>query len=694
MPVTESKNAVFLSYTAEDTDVAQRICAALRAAGIEVWFDQSELRGGDAWDQRIRQEIRDCALFIPIISANTQGRLEGYFRREWRLAAGRTHDMADDKPFLVPVVIDGTKDQDARVPEQFRVVQWTSLPAGGVSPGFVARILHLLSPAMLQAPTPVRSTSDGSLGPTVQPVVTAQRAIPEKSIAVLPFMDMSAQKDQEYFSDGLAEALIDLLTQVQDLRVPARTSSFSFKGKSDDIASIAEKLRVAHVLEGSVRKAGSTIRVTAHLIRADNGYHLWSKTYDRDVEDIFKVQDEIAGIVVEALKARLLPTQGVVNPHRTANTDAYEKYLLAKQFYNRRTVDSVQRATAALRQALALDPNYASAYALLAASTAARLIDGSDPTLANAEEAVTAAEKAVALAPGLGEAYSARCYVRLFIQCDWNGARADIEKALQLDPRSYATQRRYSLLLGALGRFPESIAAAEAATEIEPLDVTSWFMLGLCYTATGQFAMGHRALSHALTLSPESTLAALWLAQHELAADRTAEAMKTNNRQQNEPWRWSTLAMAEHTLGHAAESQRVLDELIHRYGGRTPLRIAVVYAWRGETDSAFDWLEQAYRKHDPALSLLQLDFGLSGVRGDPRYKALLRKMNFPVRLTRYRPHYSRRFMTLDDRCWPIAPVRGRIAGKRRHPTGHGPLPTATNDRFSAGGHPEQYQRDC
>jgi TolB-like protein len=463
----------------------------------------------------------------------------------------------------------------------------------------------------------------------VQAVAAAARPTPEMSIAVLPFTDMSAQKDQEYFSDGLAEALIDLLTQVQDLRVTARTSSFSFKGKSEDIASIAGKLRVAHVLEGSVRKAGGTIRVTAHLIRADNGYHLWSKTFDRDVEDIFKVQDEIAGIVVEALKARLLPTHGVVNPHRTANMEAYEKYLLAKQFYNRRTVDSAQRATAVLRQALALDSNYASAYSLLAASTTAQLVEGIDPTLVNAEEAIAAAERSVALAPRLGEAYSARCYVRLFITYDWKGAQADIDEALRLDPRSNATQRRYSLLLGAVGRFAESIAAAQAATEIEPLDVTSWFMLGLCYSAAGQFAAGHRALSHALALSPESTLATLWLAQHELATDQSAKAMKTNDRQQNEPWRWSTLAMAEHTLGHVTESRRVLDELINKHGARTPFRIAVVYAWRGETDSAFDWLERAFERRDPALSLLHLDFGLSGVRADPRYKGFLQKMNFP-----------------------------------------------------------------
>jgi hypothetical protein len=158
-PVTDSNNAVFLSYAAEDSEAAQGLCATLRAAGIEVWFDQSELRGGDVWDQKIRREIRECALFIPIISAHTQARLEGYFRREWKLAAARTHDMSDDKPFLVPVVIDGTREQDARVPEQFRAVQWMSNPVGGISPAPVDRILQLLLPVNPTGSAPIRSAN-------------------------------------------------------------------------------------------------------------------------------------------------------------------------------------------------------------------------------------------------------------------------------------------------------------------------------------------------------------------------------------------------------------------------------------------------------------------------------------------------------------------------------------------------------
>jgi TolB-like protein/lipoprotein NlpI len=626
--VSTAKNTVFLSYASQDSEAAHRICAALRARGIEVWFDQSNLRGGDVWDQRIRRQIKDCALFVPLVSANTLKRNEGYFRLEWRLADQRTHLMARNKVFIVPVAIDATPESAGDVPESFMAVQWMRLLESEAPEAFVEHIWGLLSPGEHGALTAAPAAGSSASFPG-HSTASALGAIPEKSIAVLPFADMSPKNDQEYFSDGLAEALIDLLTQVQELRVPARTSSFSFKGKSEDIATIAQKLRVAHVLEGSVRKAGHTIRITARLIRADNGYHLWSKTYDRNLKDIFKVQDEIAGIVVEALKAKLLPAQRVANPHRTAVTEAYEQYLLAKQFYNRRAADSAQRATQALEQALALDPDYASAYVLLALSLANRIAEDGDPQHAYATRAVAAAEKAIALAPDSGEAYSARSYVRLRLQWDWNGAQADAEKALELDPRSNEVQRRHGLLLGATGRFRQAIAAAQTATEIEPLDVSSWLMLGLSHTALGESEAGHRALSRALLLSPQSTLANLYLAATELVTGRTAQALETNKRQQNEPWRWSILAMIEHTLGHPSESQRVLDQLIAKYAPRIPYQIAVTCAWRGELDSAFGWLEQAYRQRDAALSLLIIEPALSGVRDEPRFKALLRRMNFP-----------------------------------------------------------------
>ena len=352
--MTELSHAVFLSYASQDTEAARRICEALRAAGVEVWFDQSELRGGDAWDHSIRRQIKTCALFIPVVSRHTRARDEGYFRLEWKLAIDRSHLMAATKTFLLPVVIDDTRDDDEGVPERFREVQWLRLPEGLTPPGFAARVARLLSqlpeakstagPAA-QAVAAAPAAASGTAAPsgtaaagiarattsTSQPkllwitltllvlaigFVAADRfllsrraplaaaapsmpvheasTVSDHSIAVLPFLDMSEKRDQEYFSDGLAEELLDLLAKTPGLHVIARTSSFYFKGKQATVPEIARTLRVANILEGSVRKSGNRLRITTQLVRADNGEHLWSETYDRDQEDVFKIQDDIA----------------------------------------------------------------------------------------------------------------------------------------------------------------------------------------------------------------------------------------------------------------------------------------------------------------------------------------------------------------------------------------------------------------
>jgi TolB-like protein len=270
--VTQSKNAVFLSYAAQDAEAAQRLCATLRAAGIEVWFDQSELRGGDVWDQKIRREIQDCGLFIPVISANTQVRLEGYFRREWKLAAARTHDMADDKPFLVPVVIDGTRDQDARVPEQFRAVQWTYIPTGEISADFVQRVQHLLSQGIQTEPALIRSASG---------------AIPEKSISVLPFTNHSRTAELDTLAKCMAEDLAGQLAHLPGFQVVAQTA-------------VAAPL-ARYLLSGSVRQPEpECVRVAIQIVDGRSAQYLWTIQQDlaapcaiRDVDDF------VAGITAK-----------------------------------------------------------------------------------------------------------------------------------------------------------------------------------------------------------------------------------------------------------------------------------------------------------------------------------------------------------------------------------------------------------
>jgi TolB-like protein len=669
--MNESAQAVFLSYASEDGEAAQRISDALRGAGLEVWFDRSELRGGDAWDAMIRRQIRTCSLFIPLISANSRVRSEGYFRLEWKLAVDRSYLMASDRAFLVPVVIDGARDGDVRVPERFWEVQWTRLPGGAVSPAFIDRIQRLMSPAMhlpkekLGAPGTPAGVAPDTLAPTQEsrpgqpptPVrarmrwlalaaagilivalalVARFKAVPpaaqttaesgsEQSIAILPFVDMSEKKDQEYFSDGISEELIDLVSRGTNLRVPARTSSFYFKGKQVTIAEIAQALGVTHVLEGSIRKSGGTVRVTVQLIRAPDGYHLWSATYDRELKDIFKVQDEIAATVVEALKSRLSAPAAKLG--RPANADAYNEYLLGKQAFNRGNAEGFQSAIAGFHRAIALDSRYGAAYAELATAEAYWADNGGSP--ADVEQALKDADQAIALAPSLPDGYVSRGLLRFSRKWDWSGAQVDLEKALQLDAGDSTTERRYGGLLAALGRVPDAIAAAKKAIDIDPLSNAAWGNLGVYYTSLGQFGEARKALQRALEINPGSVYARWNLGLLELLDGHPDDALTVFPESGAIAFHQAGLAMAQHSLKNDAQSKSALGVLTAKLGDQWAYQIAEVYAWLGERDAAFEWLQRAYTQHDGGLIQVKYDRLLVSLRSDSRYAALLRQMNLP-----------------------------------------------------------------
>jgi TolB-like protein/tetratricopeptide (TPR) repeat protein len=660
--MTSPTKAVFLSYASQDAEPARRICDALRGAGIEVWFDQSELRGGDAWDQRIRAEIRDCALFIPLISANTASRHEGYFRLEWDLADQRTHMIARNKAFIVPVCSDGTPDAGADVPESFLRVQWTRLPAGETPPEFVQRISTLLSRGVEGAGSAARSpagTAPGVRSKLVPlllvalaliaagyfaldefvlskrasapvtgslPAESATTPVSEKSIAVLPFADLSEKKDQEYFSDGLADELLDLLAKTPGLHVIARTSSFSFKGKSDDIPTIARKLHVANILEGSVRKSGSRLRVTTQLVRASSGEQLWSETYDRELKDVFAVQDEIAAAVVGELKLKLAPLPPSA-AHRTSNVEAYNEYLLGREFSNRQNLDGWKRAIEAYHRATALDPNFVAPYDGLATAELYVADETDDP--AGYARAQAAAAKAVELGPDDPDSYAARGFIRREITWDWSGAQADYEKAVALDPGRASLQARYGALLATLGRLPDAIAATKKSIELDPLKSGPWVNLTQYVLFTGDLAAAREANRRALEISPESTVAVKDKGMLQLIEGKAQEALGTFRGNGLEVWRLYGSALAEHTMKDPRASQQALDELIAKYAAQGPYQVASVYAWRGEKDKAFEWLERAYTQRDGGLESLKYDPFIGSLRNDPRYKAFLRKMKLP-----------------------------------------------------------------
>jgi TolB-like protein/Flp pilus assembly protein TadD len=685
-----NQRAVFLSYASEDADAAQRICASLRSAGIEVWFDQSELRGGDSWDAMIRKQIKACALFMPIISAHTRARPEGYFRLEWKLAVDRSHLMAAEMPFLLPVVVDGTRETDALVPDKFREVQWMRLPGGDTPAASVERIARLLSADRKAAATPVPardlapgpddrrvrnlpksdeaakravpwrsgtavlltlvalaigyfvvdrlapskriSVSERAAAPAGPSTAPAQSAIAEDSIAVLPFLDLSEKKDQEYFSDGLSEELLDLLAKTPGLEVIARTSSFYFKGKQATIAEIASTLHVAHVLEGSVRKAGNTMRVTAQLIRASDGVHLWSETYDREFKDVFKVQDEIASAVVGALKLKLLTTPATKN-RQTANTEAYTQYLIGRQILLQENWSADARAAAAFRKAIALDPNYATAWADLADALdgAAEEAPTRELFKAGKQESLTAAEKAVALRPDLSDGFAIRGYLRAWRQWDFAAAEADFRRALTLDPDSPEVHASYarSVLLPT-GRFEEARAAAVRLTNADPLNAQGWRLLGIAETRLGHADAGRAALLRSLEISPEQSNTAAAIAFSFLRDGKPTEALNIAPRSTSEVFRLTATAMAYHDLGRDPESQRLLDELIARHHEFAAYQIAEVFAWRADIDHAFEWLDKAYDQDDGGLTQVRGDPMLLRLHADPRFAAILKRMNLPL----------------------------------------------------------------
>jgi adenylate cyclase len=693
--LTEPSRAVFLSYASQDAEAARHICEALRSSGVEVWFDQSELRGGDAWDQKIRQQIRDCALFIPIISAHTTSRPEGYFRLEWGIADQRTQMIARNKAFIMPVCVDGTPESIPDLPESFLRVQWTRLAAGATPPSFCQRIATLLggagqpaAPLAATYPTPpqapLHALAQGAtpLPAAAQPplqsakfnrwmvaatalllvvgavalkpwrfiaakpaadataefgantraaapgaaallVAEGAAAAPERSIAVLPFTDMSEKKDQEYFSDGLSEELIDLLTKVPDLRVPARTSSFYFKGQHATIAEMAKALSVSHVLEGSVRKAGNTIRVTAQLIRADNGYHMWSQTYDRDLKDVFKVQDEIAGRVVEELKLTL-PAAASASTERTGNAAAHSQYLLGRKFFDQPTPEGYKSAVESFKSAIALDPGYAAAYAHLALAEAHLADMTGDP--GGLTRATAAAERAITLAPQAADGYYARADLRSNFLWDWDGARADYSKALAIDPNNSDALSGYSDLLGTQGQLPEALAQIDKAIQIDPLVATFYSLRARLLLDTGDLAAARDAYQQLLRLNPAHPHANVDLAIIELLSSRPEQASALLQRPAAPGWRLMGTTLVEYSLGHAQQSQQALDQTIHDTAQFAAYQIASLYAWRGQKDQAFQWLERAYTQHDGGLTEVKNDPLLASLRTDPRYQAFLAKM--------------------------------------------------------------------
>jgi serine/threonine-protein kinase len=458
---------------------------------------------------------------------------------------------------------------------------------------------------------------------TVAPLVVGQN-----SIAVMPFADMSEAGDQAYFSDGMSEELLNLLAQVPGLHVAGRTSTLSFKGKNATVAEIGKTLNVGTLLEGSVRKTGDRLRITVQLINVADGYQLWSETYDRKQDDVFAVQDDIAGAVIDALRLKLLPGAKPSNrKHHVPNFEAYTQFLIGRQAMVRSEAGSPQIALAAFRRAVVLDPEYADAFSGLAMAESFVNEENSDPALSTAGDrrATAAAERAVALDPNLGDAYASRGYLRSTVNWDWDGAMADLLKAISLNPGDARNQLRYGYLLATMGRLPEAEAAFEVGKKQDPLFTPVWYLSGRVKAAQADYKGATAAMRRVLEIDPQFRAASYYLGTLDLLRGDPASARAAFAKLRS-PY---GLAMAEHDLGHPTESKKALEQLIAEHPTDSTYSIATVYAWTGDKDHAFAWLDRAIEHRDIGVVYLKYDPLLRGLRDDPRYLALLEKLGLP-----------------------------------------------------------------
>ncbi len=457
----------------------------------------------------------------------------------------------------------------------------------------------------------------------------APEAAGTASIAVLPFVDMSSGKDQEYFADGLAEELLNGLARIPELRVAARTSSFQFKGRTGDIASIGRQLNVGAILEGSVRKAGSRVRITAQVVKVADGFHLWSDTYDRELSDIFAVQDEIARSVSSALKVKLLG-KGTPSPAPGRNAEAYTLYLQGKYFRDRRSREDLEKAVSYYEQALKLEPGNARAWAGLADAHSGQAGSGYAPVAEGFGKARQEVEKALELDPNLAEAHAALGSIRRSYDWDWSGADAAYKRALELEPGNATVVRGASSLVATLGRFGDAIDLGRRAVELDPLNVRAHYNVGLNAWYAGRLDEAEAAVRKTLELKAKYPSAHMSIGRIQLARSNPQAALAEMEREEDPIWHRFGLALAYHALGRKKEADIALGELVEKNQHDSAFQIAEVHAFRGETDEAFGWLERAYAQRDGGLTQIKGDPLLKSLEADPRYKAFLKKMRLPL----------------------------------------------------------------
>ena len=465
-------------------------------------------------------------------------------------------------------------------------------------------------------------------------------AITDKSIAVLPFANTSSDAGNEYFSDGLSEELISSLSRLSDLKVIGRTSSFQFKGKTDDSAAIGQKLGVVYLLEGSVRKYAERVRIAVALVKSEDGANVWSESYDRELKDIFAVQAEIAGMVASQLQVALLGKDAraaqmpVDAGPSTQNVDAYTAWLQGRFYFQKHTIGDVHKAIDYYEEAIRLDPKYANAYASLVTAQVQLITVFAVPSRTERQALIAKARReaaiALELAPTLGRAHQAHAFILQVVDFDLQAADAEFRRAAELSPQDWATYLSLGVVNACLGRLEEAIEYGRRSVLLDPLNSANYIYLARSLSALGRYDEADATIRKGIELHPQAAQTYSELAINEILRGNAAAAVELAKKENDEFWRTYALALAYFANGDRDEADAALQELHARFADTGAFQIAIVYALRKDADKVFEWLDHGLETRDPGvITVLYAPF-LGAYGADPRFAAFCRKMNLPV----------------------------------------------------------------
>jgi len=652
-------SAVFISYASQDAAVAEGLCEALERAGAACWIAPRDVRPGDYYADAIVNAINACPLLVLVLSKNSvdsahvlrEVERASSKRRpiiafridttplppglEYFLSASQWIDASAGSPERgFPKLVESIRGRIASTPKADSAPQLAvSQPRKSSLNRFAIALIVLVAGALVylfayrfwlsKRPTPKQPTA--SVASVTAPTVAT---IPEKSIAVLPFTDMSEKKDQEYFADGIAEEVLDRLAKFPGLKVVGRASSFQFKGKSTDPAGIGAALGVSYLLEGSVRRDAARVRVTAQLVDVRTGSQRWSDHYDSDVVDVLNVQDTIAAEIARAL---LIAVEVDTTPRPSVKSPrVLEAYLRGQQSYASHTLVGCEAAVADFQQALTLDPTFAPAAIGLAKVYIYIGALAWLPTPVAFEHAREAALLAQRLDPKNPSPHIYLAEIHKHYDWDWDGADRELQQAFSLGPRDFFGAQTASSLAAALGHWDEARQLGIEAITLDPLDPEVQGNPGFeIYLRTGDLAEAEQSFRRALQIAPAWGAGHYFLGVALMLQGQHDAALGEFRKEKLDDGQLEGSAMLQFAAGRKAESDAQLAAAIRHNGTSWPSEIARVFAFRGEKDRAFEWLNRAYEARDEDLYFMKDDPLFKNLEGDPRYKAFLRKMNLP-----------------------------------------------------------------